>query len=48
MGQVPDGLLCHTLRNVIDGGTEKAIYSTLWGIDWGIMTAKKERGAPVL
>lgn len=42
-GQVPDGLFCHTLRNVIDRGSEKAIYSNLWGNDWGIMAAREKR-----
>lgn len=45
VGQVPDGLFCHTLRNAIDCGSEKAIYSNLWGKDWGIMTARKEKCA---
>ena len=43
VGQVPDGLFCHTLRNAIDCGSEKAIYCNLWGKDWGIMTARKKR-----
>lgn len=43
VGQVPDGLFCHTLQNAIDCGLEKAIYFNLWGKDWGIMTAGKKR-----
>lgn len=43
VGQVPDGLFCHTLRNAIDCGSEEAIYCNLWGKDWGIMTARKKR-----
>lgn len=42
-GQLPDGLFCHTLRNAIDCGSEKAIYSNPWGKDWGIMIAREKR-----
>lgn len=43
VGRVPDGLFCHTLRNAIDCGSEKAIYSNLWGKDQGIKIARKKR-----
>lgn len=42
VGRAPDGLFCHTLRNAIDCGSEKAIYSNLLGGRLGVKAARRE------